>query len=394
MAVRLGLCSLLVVLIVSVGRAQAPPSTPPATQPVRAQTPQDVLRLVDQALATARSLLTAGDTTQATAVLTDARRGLETLLESDRRNVEARVLYGELLALAQEPNEARQHFKAVLELDPSNFRANLGLGRFYLESHIWRQAGAYLEAASTVAPRDRAAETLQLLAKAQLGQGERAQAISTAERAVAADPANTQSLELLIQMYMEGEQYDKALEQAKSLVSAARQRREENRADRTALEGLARALQFRVQALASYYTSLCRKDARGRNTDQLRPGTEAEAAELLSQIAYLHEEAAKLSWELSYHQTLAILEPVAAQQTAAGREQFENNTRYLLDIAGLLRATNQEQRAVQLLQRIASLERPTDADPEQARRNQQTAREMLAGMGQSVTSQPAPNSGS
>lgn len=360
------------------GYAQDSTQTMPAgSQAVRAKTPQDVVKVAEQVVGRVTELLKAGNAAEAARQAGEAQRNLQSLLKVDPKNVDARVVLGELLIQTRDFDSARNLLKDVLKDEPSNFRANLGLGRFYFDSHYPRLATAYLEKAAKVAPPGRQAETLRLLASSLAGEGNRVAAVSTAEQAVNADPTDLSSIANLIQIYLEAEQFENALERAKALVEAARQAHEAKLADRAALEQLIGAYQVQIRCLAAYYSLLCKRDSRGRPTDRLDAGKEAEAVRVLSEIATAQEETAKLNWELSYHQTLQIIEPVAGYQSEEGRARLENNTGHLLNLAGLYWATHQTERAVELFNRIISLQKPSDANPAEARRNQDTAREFL-----------------
>ncbi len=355
-------------------KADAPPA---GAQPPRAQTPQDLIKAAEQLVPRIHEANQTGGSAEVTRVAGDAQRALENIIRTDPKNVDAHVVLGELLTEMRDLNAARKHFKLALDEEASNFRANLGLGRFYLESHLWRQAGGYLQTAARVAPTARQAETLRLLASSFLGEGKRLEAATAAEQAVKADPQDIDSLFLLIQIYLDTEQVEKALDRAHTLVEACRQMRETKMADTAALEQLINAYQYQIKCLASFYGSLCKRDARGRRTEQIEPGKEADAVRVLSEIAAASEDVAKLNWELSYHQTLRVLEPVAACQKDETRERLESNTRYLLDMAGLYWATHQSDKAIETFQRLESLTKPSDLNPADAKRNQDAAREFL-----------------
>jgi tetratricopeptide (TPR) repeat protein len=375
---RLTAAVLSLAFFVCSGYAQAPDQTGSAgSQPARPKTPQDVVRLADQAIDRIAELVKAGKSAEAGRLASEAQRALSDVLQADPKYVEARVVLGELLMQTRDFDRARKLLQAVRQDEPGNFRANLALGRFYLDSHYPRQATAYLKQAANVAPPERKAETLRLLASSLAGEGNRVEAVSTAEQAVAADPTDVISAANLIQMYLEAEQFEKALERAKALVEAARQAHEAKLADRAALQQLIGAYQTEIKCLAAYYTLLCKRDARGRATEQLEPGKEAEAARVLSEIAAAQEETAKLNWELSYHNTLQIIEPVTGYQAEESRARLESNTGHLLTLAGLYWATHQTERAVEFFQRIVGLQKPSDPNPAEARRNQDTAREFL-----------------
>ena len=230
-------------------------------------------------------------------------------------------------------------------------------------SRLWRQAALYLETARDVAPPDRRSEVLRLLAVSYNGQGQRQAAVSAAEQAVASDPDSIEALQLLVQIHMESEQREKALERAKDMVAAAERKRKLDMSGRQALQDLISANQTQLQTLVAYYTSLCRRDVRGRFTDQIEPGSEAEAVRVLSEIAYQSEQVAKLNWEFSYYQTLALLEPVVGFQTDQTRYLLRNNTRYLLDLGSLYLATHQDERAVEFFRAVIAVESPSDTNP-------------------------------
>ncbi len=372
-----GVSYVILVLSVSTATAQQQPAASGGDQSGRAPTQQDVLAVVENLVEQARALREVGKVTESGQVLVQADEALRNLLASDPRNLEAKVLRGELLMDTGDTHGARGIFKEVIADDPSNFRANLAIGKIYVFSRYWRQATQYLETAAGVAPRDRRAEALRLVAISYQGQGKRSEAVARARQAIASDPNDIDSLRLLVDIYMESEDSERALESAKTLLETARRVREENPADRKALQDLISANQTQIRVLAQYYSSLSRRDARGRPTDQIAAGNETEAVRVLSEIAYRSEETAKLSWELSYHQTLQLLEPVARLQPDAIRERLLRNTRYLTDLAALYEATHQDNHAAEVYQLIAGIAKPSDADLSAAQQNQQAAREWL-----------------
>jgi thioredoxin-like negative regulator of GroEL len=134
------------------GYAQDPAQAPAASQPTRAPTAQELLRRADQFVSRIPELLRAGRSAEVTQQAYDTLRDLESLLQADAENSEALVVLAELLIYTRDFDRARRTFKQVLDKEPANYRANLGLGRQYLDSHYPRQATGYLETAARVAP--------------------------------------------------------------------------------------------------------------------------------------------------------------------------------------------------------------------------------------------------
>ena len=85
------------------GQAAEPPKDP-AYQP----TQQDILKTVEEMIEAAKRLSAAGRAQEATELLTEAQRGLEPVLTADPRNVRARVVNGELLTEARDPQRRPQ----------------------------------------------------------------------------------------------------------------------------------------------------------------------------------------------------------------------------------------------------------------------------------------------
>jgi tetratricopeptide (TPR) repeat protein len=79
----------------------------------------------------------------------------------DRDAATPRILLGELLASIGDSGEAQREFEAVLELDPSDARAHLGLARVLSEQSQWEQALAALDKASTHPSTRKAAAELK-----------------------------------------------------------------------------------------------------------------------------------------------------------------------------------------------------------------------------------------
>jgi hypothetical protein len=69
-------------------------------------------------------------------------------------------------------------------------------------------------------------------------------------------------------------------------------------------------------------------------------------------------------------------------------EYQPDNTRYWLDYAGLLLATHQRDRAVEALETLLAITKPSDADKDEARKNRETAESMLRQLNESPAADP------
>jgi predicted Zn-dependent protease len=313
---------------------------------------------------------------QASDLLVKASDAVRFILQNAPMNTQARVLAADLSMLAGDVEAARQRYLDVLRSDEFNFRANLGLGRFYVMSRIWRQAAAYLEKAQRVAPPDRMGEVLRLLAEAYNGQGLRREAIETAQRAVSMEnPPTLESLEQLVQLNLDGRQYEDAVSTARAMRSAAERDRSEAMGELFLLNRVVAATELESQALQQYYRSLHRRDARGQYSDELLEGKEAEAASVLYEWAVVRDRLGELS------RIQDAFDQVVALEQAVGYEP--QNSRYLLGYAGVLMQTSQLEKAAAVLQQLLQLDvgEATDANPADVRKNQETARQYLRQLG-------------
>ena len=355
---------------------QTPPAQPPPA-PGQSRSTEDIVRVVEQRLAEARELKALGRMEPARVLLLDAQHGLEMVLTAAGANVNVQVLAAEVEEELGNLNDARMMYKEVLKTEDGNFRANLGLGRFYAGSRMWRQAMGYLEKAERVAPTDRHAEALRLLAICYNGQGRQAEAVSAAQRAVAADPQEFESQQFLVHVRLDAGQYEQAVQDAKTLRQTMAALREQDPSGLVTLQQTMAAADLLQRALTYYHNDFYLRDARGEPTDELAPGNEHAAAEVLRQLSQVAEEMAALRKELSYHDRLVFIEKAVIYQP--------NDTGYLLELASLNHAIHREDEAIDACQRILAITRPTDTDPAKAEQNTQTAREFLIEQGAPLT---------
>ncbi len=347
-----------------------------------ARTPSltEVLAKIDELLEDAREANEQGHQNDAMLRLNEAQQLLEKVRAAAPRNLQATVQAAEMATMQGMKNEARMLFKEVLEVEPSNFRANLGLGRFYVSTRLYRQARVYLEEADKVAPSDHHEEVLRWLAAAYAGQGQLPDAIDTLKRAVEIEPDSFEALSMLVNMQMQAGSHEQALESAEDFVTAAQKSYDAAPAETWFLRRLVMAYETQIEALKAHHNGLHTQDVHAQFTEQLLPGKEAEAANVLSRIAHVSERLATLRWELSYHDSLMLMERAVQYQP--------DNIRYLLDLAGLLLATHQTQRAIETCQDLLEITNPPNTNPADVREIHEAAKELLRRLNAPSTTQP------
>lgn len=253
---------------------------------------------------------------------------LDDILKERPAEVEAEVLWGEILLDGNQYNEASEHFSRVVKhLENNNYRANLGLGKIWIANRVYRQAIPKLEIAVANAPEDRKSEALVQLALANRFVGDQRTALEMAKQAkeeaeraiqkVRQRPSTSpipamQDRVFAIQLRAEIESYlagnvstqdtsrwADARGSASELVDAARELA-------TALQGEPEGLQALDAAYTSaltvlgygragtgYVQNLYELDPKtGKATDRLKVGKEREAARLLMEATeWLREQA-------------------------------------------------------------------------------------------------------
>lgn len=281
----------------------APPPTPAAQPPPQQQRTIDQLSAAEL-VAVAQSMRNAGQIAEAQQIIAKA-------LAKDERNVEAQVLAGEL-CLAQTPTPdtvaAQKHFMLARMLSENDFRANVGLGRLYMSSRIWRNARFHFMTAEKVAPPDQLTEILVLLAEAHRNSGDMASALEAAKRAVDNDGKSIDARQMLVALLVDQGVLDRAMTEndgtlqiAKELVTTAA-----NKLD--AIRNLYRTYETRVAILRELGNRNYRKLPDGRTSDNLLPGREAEMTANLKQLSDVFVLMAEMRLLLSYYDTISYLE--------------------------------------------------------------------------------------
>lgn len=343
--------------------------------PPRNQNPQRQGLTPEQAMEYVRERLEAGELEEA-----ESEQALEltqNILERNPNDVGALLLAGELLLERTSQvdfDRARQYFRQAKEIEPSNFRANLGLGRIWLASRVPRQAAQVLEEAERVAPRDKRSMVKRMLATAYTMMGEYAGAVTKAEEAVQEDPDDLDALRVLAEIRMRTAQNDSerlqtAIKSADSYVEKATELWREDPAKRERLENLIRAQQVELSALRAYHQSLYEVNYRGDPTDELRAGEEAAAAAVLVRMAEKVRRQSELETLLTEHDVLVMIEraveyepknPAYLEWLATTCERIADRTRAIETWRQLLEVDPNNEKARERLNALGVDTAPTD----------------------------------
>jgi tetratricopeptide (TPR) repeat protein len=248
---------------------------PAASQPAITINPETMS--IPELLATAEQLYSLG-------ALQQGAKLVDVVLQKDPKNVDAILLAAQAAEMRGDTHTARDYYLRVLKDVGNDFRANFGLGRAFLNSGVPRQAVAYLEQAVKLAPPQRLGEALTMLAAGYRRKGERALAIDAAERAIRESPQNFEAWQVLVAARVESGQFDRAVADSQRLVELAMSAWRTDMTQLPLLQRLEAAYEVRVATLRQYFRTLHRRNAAGGYTDELLPGREHEAAEVLTQI--------------------------------------------------------------------------------------------------------------
>lgn len=340
-------------------QTEAPAPTTQATQPAGIEAMSN-----DEIVSRARELIRAGRN------LDDAQRALRFVFTRSPDYAEAKVALAELAEAMQDSARAREIYQDLLNKDPNNFGANLGMGKAYLGAGWARQATKYLERAAQSAPSERKGEALALLSQSYLDERKADKAAEAAELAVQAAPDSVLARTQLTVVRYNLRQFNAALDDARALVATARKQLESDPGNAQLLAQLAKAYELLSAVLAESHKALYQTGTDGKPTERIRPGKEKEAAALLKQLVETGVTQSEVRRVQTYHSLLALAERAA---------QYDpENAAYLLDYGYLLYQTSQPQKAAEVFQRVLQI------DP-----NNQKAREQLEAMGAPLASQPA-----
>ncbi len=251
----------------------------------------------------AREFLTAGN-------LTEASRAIRFALAKDRADDEVLSLGGEIAEASNDTGSARELYLEAMKIRPGQFQANFGLGRLWARTGQFRQARNYLETAASVAPTERAAETLTLLAQTYRGLVLRTQAVLTAEKAVQADAKNYDAWQTLALLRADNEEFEQALADTNPLLNIAREEAARVPVTEAALQRLFDAYDIRLKVLSAYQQTLFLPNPDGSPSDRVIPGKEAESAKVLSQVVEIFSFQAEIRYRQSFFRALSFAERV------------------------------------------------------------------------------------
>lgn len=339
---------LLSVLPATVMSQEAPPE---------AQMPMDA-RALDQMLDNVQQML--DDEVLVGPALEQALEAVRRVLAEDPQNMKAVLVAADLLLRgggaqgAGDFDRARSYFGKVLEFEPSNFRANLGMGRVWMANRHWRQAAKYLETAERIAPKELSGEVKQLLASAYAGMGNVSGAVQKAMEATQEDPDNLDALQVLVSIRLEvgrrdPRELDPAVADAGRYVKMAAASVEEKPWLHERLIRLEGAYQLELQVLREYQRSLFERDPHspGERRDRLQRGREAEAASALLRLAEKVRRHAVLRAALAEHDALMMIEQAV---------EYEPEDLQCLEAqASAYMRTQNRERAIEVYQRILEL---------------------------------------
>lgn len=356
-------------MAVCLAGAQAPP---PDTQPVPAPSVS-----VDEVLARVEQELEAGRLAQDAQLARQIVEALQTILTRDEANTRAHLLLGEVLLMANDYDGARDQFRLVLNVEPSSFRANMGIGRIYIANRQYRQAVAYLEKARSVAIRpEEQRDVKRYLSIGYAYSNALPSAIEMIESVLSEHQGDLDFLQTAVEVRLAGvrrnpaEHLRPALGVAELFLQEAGRAVEQHPADLKQLEHLDRAYGLMLEVLREYHNSFYERDLRNQPTDRLLRGSGPEAAAALDRIARVMSDHALLKLTLTEHNAL-----VPAQKAV---EYEPGNVHYLENLAALYQRIKDRPNAVATCRRILEIDPAHDG-----------ARRFLEMVGEPVTTQPA-----
>lgn len=379
MTLRVSGLGLVLVALAVYAAGQVPPATTaPAAPAALAVSPE-------QAVEEARQLREARRYSDAVDVLKNVLKNVPT-------HTGANLLAGDVLIDLKDFDSARVHYMKVLELEPSNFRANMGIGKIWIANRVPRQAASYLEQAEAVAPPDGRAEVKHLLASTYAQMGQVPRAIEKAQEAVQADPDDLDALQSLVEIRQAAaardvQQVAPATADAEKYVQKAVEAARQEPWERDSLTRVSHAFDLRIAALQAYHNSFYKRDYRNQPTDELLPGKGPDAAAVLVRSADAMREQALLRLVLAEHDALLLAEtavkptydpknPKYIEFLAASCQQLQDLTARLLGAAALANK--------KLNERVAeSCRKVLEVDPQS-----EAARRLLEAVGGSLTTQP------
>lgn len=329
------------------GRAQEPPGEPAATtQPATQEALPGGLARPEEM--TSEQLYETALRMRENRQYRDALIVTQTLRARDPTNPDVLVLMAELSEDLGNMADARELWLQLRQARPNDFRANLGLGSWYLKARIPRQATAYLEIAERVAPAERLPDVLALLASAYREDRNLTRALATAQRALDMDPNHIGARQEMVTLRYMRDQFEQALAEANTLLEIIQRAARARPTDPGVLAQLLSAYDMRNTVLRALYVGVNERNERGEAVDRPLPGREAEAANILHQISENLVLQAELRRTLALFDVLPILERAV---------QFDpDNVSYRMQYGLVLRETGHVDKALEQFRRVLELD--------------------------------------
>ncbi len=158
-----------------------------------------------------------GSTTPSGNVLDQAIAEFQKIVALDPKDVESRMVLGQLYGVQHKQDKAEEQFKTAQAIDPDSEEVVLNLARLYVESGDMAHAAQVIEA---VPQADRTSK-MELALGAAYDQMKRPKdAIAAYRRGVELEPGDPRGLNALAQALTKNEQYDEALKVYRNLAEA------------------------------------------------------------------------------------------------------------------------------------------------------------------------------
>jgi tetratricopeptide (TPR) repeat protein len=150
-------------------------------------------------------------------VLEQAIAEYNRIVSLEPKNVEDRMVLGQLYTVKHEASKAEEQFKKAQSLDPDSEEVVLNLARLYAESGDVSQAAKVIEA---VPEGDRSSKMEFALGAAYDQMKQTKQAIDAYQKAADMEPEDVDTLRALAQALLNDDQFDSALKQYKEIAEA------------------------------------------------------------------------------------------------------------------------------------------------------------------------------
>ncbi len=147
-----------------------------------------------------------------------ARKHYDKVLEKDPKNEQALLGLANLLqSMSGDPNEIEALLKKAVTADPQAMNARAALATFYLKKGDAKQALLVAQEANAALPSDPL--TLDLLGQVQLATGDATVAVATFTKLVAARPGVVEPLVRLAQALVAAKEYDRAVDKLREALT-------------------------------------------------------------------------------------------------------------------------------------------------------------------------------